>query len=193
MADYNEKTDWQADDPVTESDFNRIEQGVADAHGKADQNETDINAHISDDTIHFQKSDVSKSDVGLENVDDVKQEPAFSKNTAFNKNFGTGSGTVAEGDHTHDYVSGTTGSYVGDGTASRTINVGFTPSFVLISNSNNQRAWMVMTTGSGIYFDRSDQITTTDVELEDNGFSLNDSTFEAANYDGHNYFYVAFK
>ena len=28
-------------------------------------------------------------------------EPAFSKNTAFNKNFGNTAGTVAEGDHTH--------------------------------------------------------------------------------------------
>lgn len=28
-------------------------------------------------------------------------EPAFSKNTAFNKNFGTAAGTVAEGNHTH--------------------------------------------------------------------------------------------
>jgi hypothetical protein len=31
----------------------------------------------------------------------VAYEPAFSKNTAFNKNFGTGAGTVAEGNHTH--------------------------------------------------------------------------------------------
>ena len=38
-----------------------------------------------------------KSDIGLENVDNVKQEPAFEKNTAFNKNFGQEAGTVAEG------------------------------------------------------------------------------------------------
>lgn len=30
-------------------------------------------------------------------------EPVFTKNTAFNKNFGTAAGTVAEGNHTHDY------------------------------------------------------------------------------------------
>lgn len=62
MADYNEKTDWLADDPVTEGDFNRWEQGIADAHMKgdsaqetADQNETDISAHISEnpsDGVH---------------------------------------------------------------------------------------------------------------------------------------------
>lgn len=31
-------------------------------------------------------------------------EPAFSKNTAFNKNFGTAAGTVAQGNHTHSGV-----------------------------------------------------------------------------------------
>ncbi|KAF0199568.1 MAG: hypothetical protein FD170_3887 [Bacteroidetes bacterium] len=31
-------------------------------------------------------------------------EPAFTKNTGFNKNFGTAAGTVAEGNHTHAYA-----------------------------------------------------------------------------------------
>jgi len=34
---------------------------------------------------------------------DVGAEPAFTKNSAFNKNFGTSSGTVAQGNHTHAY------------------------------------------------------------------------------------------
>lgn len=34
-------------------------------------------------------------------------EPAFAKNTAFNKNLGTASGTVAEGDHTHPHFGET--------------------------------------------------------------------------------------
>lgn len=34
-------------------------------------------------------------------------EPAFTKNTGFNKNFGTGAGTVAEGDHGHSHFSDT--------------------------------------------------------------------------------------
>lgn len=33
---------------------------------------------------------------------DTEKEPAFAKNTAFNKNFGTSAGTVAEGNHNHD-------------------------------------------------------------------------------------------
>lgn len=32
-------------------------------------------------------------------------EPLFSKNTGFNKNFGTTAGTVSEGDHTHTFAS----------------------------------------------------------------------------------------
>lgn len=39
---------------------------------------------------------------GLNDALDSK-EPAFSKNTAFNKNFGTAAGTVSEGNHTHDF------------------------------------------------------------------------------------------
>lgn len=33
---------------------------------------------------------------------DTEKEPAFAKNTGFNKNFGTGAGTVAEGNHLHE-------------------------------------------------------------------------------------------
>ena len=49
----------------------------------------------------------------------VGAEAAFSKNTAFNKNFGTTAGTVAEGDHTHPAV---TTSSIGAVPTSRTVN-----------------------------------------------------------------------
>ena len=38
------------------------------------------------------------------NYPDSNYEPAFTKNTAFNKDFGTVAGTVAEGNHNHDGV-----------------------------------------------------------------------------------------
>ena len=38
------------------------------------------------------------------NIPDSTYEPAFTKNTAFNKDFGTVAGTVAEGNHNHDGV-----------------------------------------------------------------------------------------
>lgn len=41
-------------------------------------------------------------------------EPKFAKNLAFNKNFGTTAGTVAEGNHTHSSLLSASGVYVGD-------------------------------------------------------------------------------
>ena len=41
-------------------------------------------------------------------------EPVFSKNTAFNKNFGTAAGTVAEGNHTHSYLPLSGGTLTGN-------------------------------------------------------------------------------
>jgi hypothetical protein len=40
---YQAKTDWQYNDPVTEMDINRWEQGIKDAH--------DLLANVSDQTI----------------------------------------------------------------------------------------------------------------------------------------------
>ena len=77
----------------------------------------DINTLLaSDDTtldelqevVDFIKANKSTLDnlsisniAGLQDALDGKED-AFSKNTAFNKNFGTGSDEVARGDHTHD-------------------------------------------------------------------------------------------
>jgi hypothetical protein len=42
---------------------------------------------------------------GIQLLSDIGAEPAFSKNTGFNKNFGILAGTVAEGNHTHTFAS----------------------------------------------------------------------------------------
>jgi hypothetical protein len=39
---YQAKTDWQYDDPVTEYDINRWEQGIADAHALINQLSADV-------------------------------------------------------------------------------------------------------------------------------------------------------
>ncbi|MFB4260524.1 pyocin knob domain-containing protein [Shouchella clausii] len=65
MGDYREKTNWLPDDPVTEDDINRWEKGIKDAH-------TDINQHKAD---HTNPHRTTKSQVGLGNVDNVKQAP----------------------------------------------------------------------------------------------------------------------
>lgn len=53
MADFNPKVDWQPNDPVTEDDFNRIEQGIADAHEKANIVSGELDTHKADDTLHL--------------------------------------------------------------------------------------------------------------------------------------------
>ncbi|WYU49956.1 hypothetical protein MHH67_11175 [Bacillus sp. FSL K6-0047] len=65
MGDYREKTNWLPDDPVTEDDINRWEKGIKDAH-------TDINQHKAD---HTNPHRTTKNQVGLGNVDNVKQAP----------------------------------------------------------------------------------------------------------------------
>lgn len=47
-------------------------------------------------------------------------EPAFSKNTAFNKNFGTAAGTVAQGNHTHSGLVRFVAQYRVDGLSNGT-------------------------------------------------------------------------
>lgn len=61
-----------------------------------------VNNHIADSTIHFTQSAISITESQIS--DFGSYEPAFVKNTAFNKNFGTGSGEVSEGDHTHTFA-----------------------------------------------------------------------------------------
>lgn len=68
--------------------------------GNGSNNPDSLNNHAgneyllkADSTIYATQTDLS----GKEN--------AFAKNTAFNKNFGTTSGTVAEGNHTHTFAS----------------------------------------------------------------------------------------
>ena len=61
---------------------------------------TDVRAGTG---IDVEKSTPSKPVVSIDRTTtDAWYEPKFSKNTAFNKNFGTTAGTVAEGNHNHD-------------------------------------------------------------------------------------------
>jgi hypothetical protein len=66
---------------------------------KAD--DLDLTNHINDTTIHFTQSEISITELQISDFGNY--EPAFNKNTAFNKNFGTTADTVAEGNHTHTF------------------------------------------------------------------------------------------
>lgn len=86
---------------------------------------TDLSTHIGDSSIHFTQASIDHGSIlGLLDDDhtqyhnntrgdiryytrtlaDATFEPIFAKNTAFNKNFGTIAGTVAEGNHLHTGV-----------------------------------------------------------------------------------------
>ncbi|KYG33885.1 pyocin knob domain-containing protein [Alkalihalobacillus trypoxylicola] len=65
MSDYNAKTNWLPDDPITEQDYNRIEQGIKDSHDNLNQFKNQRN----------NPHQVTKNQVGLSNVDNVKQAP----------------------------------------------------------------------------------------------------------------------
>lgn len=69
---YNAKTNWKFDTPVTEDDFNRIEQGVKDAHEKTESIDAELGIHESK---RNNPHNVNKEQVGLSNVDNVKQAP----------------------------------------------------------------------------------------------------------------------
>ena len=60
---------------------------------------TAVQSHIDDSTIHFTQAQISITESQISDLGTY--EPAFVKNTAFNKNFGTSAGTVSEGDHGH--------------------------------------------------------------------------------------------
>jgi hypothetical protein len=56
---------------------------------------TSVNNHIADSTIHFTQANISITESQISDFGNY--EPAFTKNTAFNKDFGTIADTVTEG------------------------------------------------------------------------------------------------
>jgi hypothetical protein len=67
----------------------------------------------------------------------VAYEPAFTKNTAFNKNFGTAAGTVAEGNHTHTGYASSTHNHAGEAITSGTVADARLSSNVALKAINN--------------------------------------------------------
>ena len=77
---------------------------------------------------YLKSGDVPNTDLSnyyTKGESDGKYEPKFAKNNAFNKNFGTASGTVAQGDHTHSQYL-TSGNLSGYATESW-VTSGFQP------------------------------------------------------------------
>ena len=82
----------------TQANISITENQISD-FGSYEPANNNIQAHIANNTVHFTQEQIS---ITADQISDLGSfEPAFTKNTAFNKNFGTTSGTVAEGNHTH--------------------------------------------------------------------------------------------
>lgn len=67
---YHAKTNWKFDDPVTEDDFNRIERGIKGAYEGLEEKGNEITEH---EEKRNNPHNVNKGQVGLSNVDNVKQ------------------------------------------------------------------------------------------------------------------------
>ena len=80
VEDYGIATKEQAEYGVDNDKYMtplRVNQAIQEL--APDPDLTDINTHINDSDIHFLKTDVSKVDVGLSNVDNVQQIPLTEK------------------------------------------------------------------------------------------------------------------
>jgi hypothetical protein len=62
-------------------------------------------------TVQYWRGDKSWQTLPIYTLAGLGGEPSFTKNTAFNKNFGTIAGTVAEGNHNHTGVYQPAGTY----------------------------------------------------------------------------------
>lgn len=83
---------------------------------------------------------IGSTQVAAGNHTHTGYEPSFTKNTAFNKNFGTSSGTVSQGNHTHSYISSS-----GDDTMLGTLTIGSDGTDKYYNRINNNSNWLVKT------------------------------------------------
>ena len=170
-------------------------------------NDADIESlsdHLTDTTIHFQKSDVSKSDVGLSNVDNVKQIPASEKGSSNGVATLSSSGNVPSSQLGNAFTSVSdlfvTGTYTGDGNSYQYIDVGFRPSAVLVSRSGVFSSISftngLAVSGGAVRVGSNDQYL---LRVYNNGFRAyygatdGTSATRALNNSGSVYHYIAFK
>ncbi len=118
-----------------------------------------IQLHIADNTIHFTQAAISITESQIS--DFGTYEPAFSKNTGFNKNFGTIVGTVSEGNHTHVMTDITDSTWISDITGQSIKNLSDVNSLMVPTNgevltyNNTSGKWeAVAPSGGGTSFDR---------------------------------------
>ena len=92
-----------------------------------------------------------------------------------------------------------TGAYIGDGTASRTINLGFQPKAVYLCTRNGLAGMASGTyyiygglalTGKPLVMENGHEVA---MELTNTGFQLTYAPYRQVNVDGWSYYYVAMR
>ena len=86
-----------------------------------------------------------------------------------------------------------TGSYVGDGAASKTISLGFTPKAVLVESIDGVRTAGGMAYGGLALPDLPVNLTRPSAEIVSGGFKVYQNSYAGLNYSGAYYCYLAFK
>lgn len=178
MAWQTPKTNWQAADVVSKDDFNRIE-GNAQYLKDTKVDETEFNLHANNKN---NPHNVTAAQVGAapsSHTHDNRYYTESEMNTKLtakvDKPTSATSGNIAvfdggpgklkdSGTKIADFLTAAcaTGTYVGDGTASRNINVGFAPKVVWVFSTNSYYSSSLITSTNGGWRDRGEWIDAKD-------------------------------
>lgn len=107
-------------------------------------------------------------------------EPAFSKNTAFNKNFGSVAGTVSEGNHNHDarysLLSHTHSNYIDTSSTAQTKAGALTVKNQTISDTANPALYLNLSGArkGTVYYDNTGGFVMLHNNAQDNGLKIYD-------------------
>jgi len=97
------------DQQATKTEFNDLVQRIGQNSNLSTTDKSTIIAALNEVDQSTKTHQANIANPHNVTAEQVGAEPSFTKNTAFNKDFGTTSGTVAEGNHTHsDYAQKTT-------------------------------------------------------------------------------------
>lgn len=167
-TEHYQLNQWDPSDQVKRTDFNednaRIEQALAGLESsKADSADLDA----------LQTDLDAKAD-----TDDVD-----SQLSAVNSRLSSLEGRVEV----------RAGSYVGDGAASKTISLGFTPKAVLVENIEGARTVSSVVYGGLALPNLPVGLSRTSAEIVSGGFKVYENSSAALNYSGAYYCYLAFK
>ena len=178
---------WEPEDNFLREEFNqdnaKIDAALAELEsGKADSNS--VNSSLEEVNSRFEGVD---SDIaGLEAVDATKADSA-----SVDSRFSTVNSRLTKLEGRVEVIIG---SYTGDGAATRTISLGFTPKAVLVEDSSGTRESGgtrydgFALQGAPCYGQGANV-----VEIVSGGFRVAESSYTKTNSSGASYRYLAFK